>query len=165
MRFSTIIAALFAPALVMAAVIEPKAEVNVESVPIHAMAGKSGQLYVKLNHATNLRNKDFVGRSDVFVEMWLEKSYRQRSKEVKGPNPVFDETFLFTVRSGQNKLYIRVVDKDTFSNDKIGEATVSLDAVMANGSAGPMDVKLPRWFGLRDNGSVNIQLRFVEGKS
>ncbi|KAF9185826.1 hypothetical protein BGZ51_002427 [Haplosporangium sp. Z 767] len=165
MKLTTIIAALFAPALAMAAAVEPKAEVKTEALPIHIMGGKQGQLYVKLNHATNLRDKDLFGKSDPYVEMWLEKSYKQRSKDAKGLNPVFDETFCFYVRSGQDKLYLRVVDKDTFSNDKIGEATVSLDTVMANESVGPMDVKLPRWLGLSNNGFLNIQLLFVEDKS
>ncbi|KAI9232800.1 MAG: C2 domain-containing protein, partial [Podila humilis] len=80
-----------------------------------------GQLYVKLNRATKLTDKDLFGKSDPFIEMWLEKAYKQRSKDTKGLNPIFDQTFCFYVRPGQNKLYIRAVDKDTFRNDKIGD--------------------------------------------
>ncbi|KAG0077818.1 hypothetical protein BGZ93_002001 [Podila epicladia] len=128
-------------------------------------AQKKGQLYVKLNHATNLTDKDTIGKSDPFVEMWLEKYYKQRSKDTKGLNPVFNQTFCFFVRRGQNKLYIRLVDKDTFSNDKIGEATIPLTNVMATGREGPKDYKLPAWFGFSSNGMVNMQMQFIEDTS
>ncbi|KAI8350538.1 C2 domain-containing protein, partial [Mortierella sp. GBAus27b] len=121
-----------------------------------------GQLYVKLNHATNLRDKDWFTKSDPYVEMWLEKSYKHRSKDVKrNLNPVYNETFCFYVRPGQDKLYIRIVDKDTFRDDKIGETSISLDNVFNKGREGPQDYKLPKWFGLRSNGYVNMQMQYV----
>ncbi|KAK3812286.1 MAG: C2 domain-containing protein [Benniella sp.] len=129
------------------------------------MTSKKGQLYVKLNHASNLRDKDWVGQSEPYVEMWLEKAYKQRSKDNKGLNPVYDETFCFYVRPGQNKLYVRAVDKDTFRNDKIGDTSISLDQVLSSGQAPAKDYNLPKWFGLRSDGSVNLQMQFVEDKS
>ncbi|KAF9315505.1 hypothetical protein BG003_002963 [Podila horticola] len=137
----------------------------VASLAVLVAAQKKGQLYVKLNRATNLTNKDLIGKSDPFIEMWLESHYKQRSKDTKGLNPTFDETFCFYVRPGQNKLYIRVVDKDTFSNDKIGEATINLANVISTGREGPQDYKLPAWLGFSSNGNVNMQLQFVEDTS
>ncbi|KAF9335420.1 hypothetical protein BG006_000131 [Podila minutissima] len=137
----------------------------VASLAALVAAQKKGQLYVKLNRATNLTNKDTFGKSDPFIEMWLEKHYKQRSKDTKGLNPVFDQTFCWFVRPGQNKLYIRVVDKDTFSNDKIGEATIPLTNVMNTGKEGPQDYKLPAWFGFSNNGMVNMQMQFIEDTS
>lgn len=157
MKFTTIVAAFLAPILVMAA--------TTEDDTVQIMASKKGQLYVKLNKATKLTNKDLFGKSDPFIEMWLEKAYKQRSKDTKGLSPTFDETFSFYVRPGQNTLNIRVVDRDTFSNDKIGETSISLSNVMATGSEGPKDYKLPKWLGFSDNGSVNMQLQFVEDKT
>ncbi|ORZ12029.1 C2 domain-containing protein [Lobosporangium transversale] len=148
----------------MAATI-PVVKTDVEASGVNILATKKGQLYVKLNRANKLTNKDRVSRNDPFIEMWLEKPYKQRSKDTKGQDPVFDETFCFYVRPGQNKLYVRAVDKDTFSNDKIGQTTISLDQVMASGESPAQDYKLPKWFGISDNGSVNIQLKFVEDKS
>ncbi|KAF9430491.1 hypothetical protein BGZ94_006570 [Podila epigama] len=153
MKFFTI-AALVAPLAALAAA---------QDVVIQAT--KKGQLYVKLNRATNLTDKDTFGKSDPFVEMWLEKSYKQRSKDTKGLNPTFDQTFCFYVRPGQNKLYVRAVDKDTFSNDKIGETTVNLDQVLNTGREGPKDYNLPKWLGFSSNGNVNMQLQFVEDTS
>lgn len=157
MKFTTLIAALLAPIAVLASIAvektHPEAKVNAEGL-ISIFASKKGQLYVKPNRATNLRNKDWFGKSDPYVEMWLEKSYKQRSKDIKGQSPVFDETFCFYLRPGQNKLYVRAVDKDTFSNDKIGEAAISLDSVINTGTSPSQDYNLPKWLGLRSDGSL-----------
>ncbi|KAF9326513.1 hypothetical protein BG006_010074 [Podila minutissima] len=170
MRLTFILATFLAPLAVLASS-SHNVLPTVENVPsdnsdtISIMAVKKGHLYIKLNHATNLRDKDWVGKSDPFVEMWLDKSYKQRSKDTKGPNPVFSQTFCFYLRPGQTKLYVRAVDKDTFSNDKIGEATISLVNVMATGKEGPQDYDLPKWFGLRSNGRLNMQMQFIEDNS
>jgi hypothetical protein len=112
-----------------------------------------GQLYVKLNHATNLRDKDWFTKSDPYVEMWLEKAYKRRSKDVaKNLNPIYNETFCFYVRPGQDKLHVRVIDKDTISDDKIGDTSISLDNVFKTGREEPQDYELPKWFGLWGNG-------------
>ncbi|KAF9107375.1 hypothetical protein BGX29_006583 [Mortierella sp. GBA35] len=113
--------------------------------PVVAFAAKAGQLYVRLNSASGLRDKDLFGKSDPFSRCL---------------NPVYDQTFCFYVRPGQNKLYVRAVDKDNFSNDKIGDTSISLDQVMASGSVGPQDYNLPKWFGL-----LNLQMQFVEDKT
>ncbi|KAF9145614.1 hypothetical protein BGX30_007949 [Mortierella sp. GBA39] len=168
MKFTTLVVALLAPIAVLAsAAVEtthPEANVNAEGL-INILATKKGQLYIKLNRATNLRNKDWLGKSDPYIEMWLDKSYKQRSKDTKGQSPVFDETFCFYLRPGQNKLNVRAVDKDTFSDDKIGEATISLDSVINTGSSPARDYNLPKWLGLRSDGSLNMQMQFVEDKS
>ncbi|KAK3812287.1 MAG: C2 domain-containing protein [Benniella sp.] len=119
-----------------------------------------GQLYVKLNHASN---KDWFTKSDPYVEMWLEKVYKRRSKDIaKNLNPIYNETFCFSVRPGQDKLHVRVINKDTISDDKIGDTSISLDNVFKTGREGPQDYKLPKWFGLRSNGYVNLQMQFVD---
>ncbi|KAG0026781.1 hypothetical protein BGZ81_006089 [Podila clonocystis] len=170
MRFTSILATFLAPLAVLASSSHQVHPV-IENVPsgasdvISIMAAKKGQLYVKLNHATNLRNKDWFGKSDPFIEMWLEKAYKQRSKDTKGLSPVFNETFCFYLRPGQNKLYVRAVDRDTFRNDKIGDASFSLAQVLSTGKEGPQDYELPKWLGLRSNGKLNMQMQFVEDSS
>ncbi|KAF9396068.1 hypothetical protein CPC16_005239 [Podila verticillata] len=149
----------------IAAFLAPLAALVVADGTITIQATKKGQLYVKLNRATKLTDKDLFGKSDPFIEMWLEKAYKQRSKDTKGLNPIFDQTFCFYVRPGQNKLYIRAVDKDTFRNDKIGDATIPLDNVINTGREGPKDYPLPKWLGFSSNGNVNMQLQFVEDTS
>ncbi|KAF8935468.1 hypothetical protein BGZ52_010702 [Haplosporangium bisporale] len=149
----------------IAAFLAPLAALVAADGTITIQATKKGQLYVKLNRATKLTDKDLFGKSDPFIEMWLEKAYKQRSKDTKGLNPIFDQTFCFYVRPGQNKLYIRAVDKDTFRNDKIGDATIPLDNVINTGREGPKDYPLPKWLGFSSNGNVNMQLQFVEDTS
>ncbi|KAG0051071.1 hypothetical protein BGZ83_004103 [Gryganskiella cystojenkinii] len=133
--------------------------------PSIAASKNKGHLYVKLNSANGLTNKDLFGKSDPFIEMWLEKSYKHRSKDTKGLNPTFNETFCFYVRPGQDKLYVRAVDLDTFRNDKIGEVTIPLSNLFQTGREGPQDYKLPKWFGLRSNGNVNMQLQYQEDRT
>ncbi|KAF9129899.1 hypothetical protein BGW39_003748 [Mortierella sp. 14UC] len=168
MKFTTLVAALLAPIAAMATVettsSTPELKVNAEGL-VSIYAAKKGQLYVKLNRATKLHDKDWFGKSDPFVEMWLEKDYKQRSKDTKSLSPVFDQTFCFYVRPGQNRLYVRAVDRDTFKNDKIGEATIPLDGVFASGSAPSKDCNLTKWLGLCSDGSLNMQMQFVEDKS
>lgn len=136
----------------------PSAE-NIE--PTIAASSAKGNLYVKLNSASNLRDKDWFGKADPFVEMWLDKSYKARTKDVKSNlNPVYNQTFCFYVRPGQSTLYVRAVDRDTFRNDKIGEASISLSNVFRTGREGPQDYNLPKWLGLRSNGNVNNDLVF-----
>lgn len=172
MRVTSILATLLAPVAILASSSSsPKFNPAIKNVPsdnadaISIMAAKQGNLYVKLNHATNLRDKDRFGKSDPFIEMWLDKSYKQRTKVTKGLNPTFNHTFHFYVRPGQNKLYVRAVDRDTFRNDKIGDTSISLSHVMSTGREGPRDYDLPRWFGLRSNGKLNMQMQFIADNS
>ncbi|KAG0096189.1 hypothetical protein BGZ93_004879 [Podila epicladia] len=170
MRLTSILATFLAPLAVLGSS-SHHVRPAIKNVPsdnsdtISIMAAKQGMLYVRLNYATNLRNKDWFGNSDPFIEMWLEKAYKQRSKDTKGPSPVFNQTFCFYLRPGQTKLYVRAVDKDTFSNDKIGDASFSLARVLATGREGPQDYELPKWFGLRSNGQLNMQMQFIEDTS
>lgn len=90
--------------------------------------------------------------------MWLDKSNKQRSKDTKDQNPVFNETFCFYVCPGQDTLYIKAVDRDTLKNDRIGDAKIPLSNVFQTGREGPQDYTLPKWLGFSDNGSVNMQM-------
>ncbi|KAF9358739.1 hypothetical protein BGX26_001012 [Mortierella sp. AD094] len=165
MKFTTIAIAILAPIVTMASCLPDNVNTLERREITTEASGKKGQLYVKLNRANKLTNKDWIGKSDPFIEMWIEKSYKQRSKDNRGQDPVYDETFCFYIRPGQSKLNIRAVDSDTFSNDKIGETSISLDGVMNTGNAAAQDYALPKWFGFSDNGSVNVQMQFVEDTS
>lgn len=163
----------FATALILAPIAYVSAEacMDLESPPSAenmeptiAASSAKGNLYVKWNSASNLRDKDWFGKSDPFVEMWLDKSYKSRSKDVKSNlNPVYNQTFCFYVRPGQSTLYVRAVDKDTFRNDKIGQASSPLSNVFRTGREGPQNYNLPKWLGLRSNGDVSIGLFFMFG--
>ncbi|KAG0053884.1 hypothetical protein BGZ83_000281 [Gryganskiella cystojenkinii] len=133
--------------------------------PTIAASKRKGNLFVKLNKATNLADKDLFGKSDPFIEMWLDSKYKQRSKDTKGLNPTFNETFCFYVRPGQDTLYVKAVDRDPLKNDKIGQASIPLSSVFQNGKLGAQDYKMPKWLGLSDNGSLNLQLQYQDDYS
>ncbi|KAG0310682.1 hypothetical protein BGZ97_012406 [Linnemannia gamsii] len=127
---------------------------NTENPSIAASLRRAPKIY--------LTDKDLFGKSDPFIEMWLEKAYKQRSKDSKGLNPVFNQTFCFYVRPGQDKLYVRAIDKDTLINDKIGDTSISLSNVFMNGKVGPKNCNLQKWLGLSTNGQINMEMQFVE---
>lgn len=147
MKFTAIVVSILVPIVAMATSI---AQESTGAITI--TAAKAGQLFVRLNSASGLRDKDWFGKSDPYFEVWLDKNYKSRSKDNKGLNPIYNQTFCFYVMPGQTKLYIRAVDKDTFRDDKIGEATIPLGPVMSTGKVGPRDYTLPKWFGLRSDG-------------
>ncbi|KAF9904807.1 hypothetical protein EC991_002311 [Linnemannia zychae] len=135
---------------------------NTNDNPSAAASLRKGQLYVKLNNAKRLADKDWFGKSDPFVEMWLEKDYKQRSKDAKGLNPVYNQTFCFYVRPGQDKLYVKAVDKDALKNDKIGDTSIPLSDVFINGKVAAKDYQLTKWLGLSSNGALsNVILAFL----
>ena len=156
MKLTAITVATLAPTTAMATFF-PAKESSDANLPITIAASKAGQRYVCFNSASGLRDKDLdlFGKSDPYFEVWLDKSYKTRSKDNKGLNPVYDQTFCFYVMPGQNKLYVRAVNKDTFRDDKIGETIISLDQVLASENVGPQDYALPKRFGLRSDGKVS----------
>ncbi|KAF9131760.1 hypothetical protein BGW39_001362 [Mortierella sp. 14UC] len=113
MKFTTIAVTILAPIAAMTAFIA-ESSVTAEGT---------------INIAAANADKDLFGKSDPYFEVWLDKDYKAHTKDNKGLNPVYDQTFCF-----YNKLYVRAADKDTFRDDKIGDTSISLDQVMASGS-------------------------------
>jgi Ca2+-dependent lipid-binding protein len=120
----------------------------------------NGTLKVKIIEARNLKDEDVVGQSDVYIEAWLDKDYKQATSTKSGTtNPTWNETLTFNVTGGGNKLHIKVLDKDTLSDDKIGGAEIKLDQVYA-GHGFDEWVKLPKLLGLMSNGEVHVNIQF-----
>ncbi|KAF9382876.1 hypothetical protein CPB97_006894 [Podila verticillata] len=109
-----------------------------------------GNLYVKLNMTTKLTDKDLSGNAP---------------RTPRAFNPVFSETFCFYVRPGQDKLYLRAVDKDTFSNDKIGDTTISLTNIFKTGKEGAQDYRIPKYLSFSSNENVNMQMQYIADRS
>lgn len=71
---------------------------------------------------------------------------------------------MFPVEKGDkdNKLYIRVLDKDMADSDKIGEGKLDISNLYKEG-ASPIDewISLPTHFHLSDKGKVHLKVEFV----
>jgi Ca2+-dependent lipid-binding protein len=53
-----------------------------------------GSLQVTVVEGRNLKDKDAFGQNDAFIELYLDKDYKQRTGTVKDTNsPTWNETF------------------------------------------------------------------------
>ena len=58
------------------------------------MSGSHGTLEVTVIEARHLKDQDIVGKNDAFVEVYLDKDYKQRTKTIKNNNdPQWNEKF------------------------------------------------------------------------
>ncbi|KAG8054784.1 hypothetical protein GUJ93_ZPchr0001g29953 [Zizania palustris] len=102
------------------------------------MAGR-GILEVHLVDAKGLSGDDFLGKIDPYVAVQYRSQERKSSvARDQGKNPSWNEVFKFqinsTAASGQHKLFLRLMDHDTFSRDDfLGEATIDLTDLISLG--------------------------------
>ncbi|CAG8440958.1 1031_t:CDS:2 [Diversispora eburnea] len=121
--------------------------------------GHKGTLKVIVVRGKKLKDEDAIGKSDPYCELWIKKDYKQRTSTKKGTcDPEWNETFTFNV-DGDHHLYLRVLDDDIVSDDKIGEAKVDLNEVY-KAKYISTDVKLPALLGLTNHGFVQLILEF-----
>lgn len=58
------------------------------------MSKSHGTLQVTIVEGRHLKDEDIVGKNDAFVEVYLDKEYKQRTKTVNNSNdPKWDEKF------------------------------------------------------------------------
>ncbi|KAI8078252.1 C2 domain-containing protein [Gilbertella persicaria] len=122
----------------------------------------AGILQVTVIEARDLHDEDLVGQNDAFVELYLDKDYKQRTSVVDNSNnPVWNETFTFNLEEGRHhKLYLNVIDKDLVGSDDIGEGKLELEEVF-NGTPTDTWVKLPAKLGLTSHGEVHLYVQFT----
>ncbi|CAG8699077.1 26791_t:CDS:2 [Gigaspora margarita] len=88
-----------------------------------------GPLKVTVVEAKNLKDEDVIGKSDPYIELWLDKNYKQKTTTKSNTiNPTYNETFTFHA-DGQKYLHLKVMDKDLVSDDEIGEGKVELSKI------------------------------------
>ncbi|KAI7858362.1 C2 domain-containing protein [Circinella umbellata] len=124
----------------------------------------AGVLQVTLHEGKDLKNQDFLGKNDPYVELWLDDDYKQRSSEIKNNNnPVWNETFIFNIPKGSSdkKLYLKVLDKDLVGSDKIGDAKVDIKDIISSGRPFNQWVKLPAKLGLSSHGELLLTITFA----
>jgi Ca2+-dependent lipid-binding protein len=120
-----------------------------------------GTLEVTIVEGRNLKNRDIIGENDAYVELCLEKKYKQRTIIIKNSNnPVWNERFTFNVHKGDDTIYFHVYDDDLIGRDSVGSGKVKLKHVFDNGTFDEW-VKLPAKFGLTSHGEIHVIMNFI----
>ncbi|CEP07009.1 hypothetical protein [Parasitella parasitica] len=123
----------------------------------------AGTLNVTLVEGKNLHGEDLVGKNDPYVELWLNKDYKQRSETVQdNNNPVWNKTFTFQINQGssEHKLYFKVCDKDKVGEDKIGDGHLNISEVFKNQELDTWG-DLPAKMGLSSHGKLHFIISFT----
>ncbi|KAG7236961.1 hypothetical protein INR49_032968 [Caranx melampygus] len=88
---------------------------------------RSFLLNINLKEGRNLVIRDRCGTSDPYVKFKLDGKTFYKSKVVyKNLNPTWNETFSLPVKDLNQKLYIKVYDRDLTTDDFMGSAVVNL---------------------------------------
>ncbi|XP_071344283.1 multiple C2 and transmembrane domain-containing protein 2-like isoform X2 [Trachinotus anak] len=88
---------------------------------------RSFLLTINLREGCNLVIRDRCGTSDPYVKFKLDGKTFYKSKVVyKNLNPTWNETFSLPVKDLNQKLYIKVYDRDLTTDDFMGSASVNL---------------------------------------
>ncbi|XP_057822815.1 elicitor-responsive protein 3 [Cryptomeria japonica] len=98
-----------------------------------------GTLEVLLVKAQGLHNTEFFSKMDPYALLKCQtQEHKSKVASNQGSNPEWNEKFVFKLSEGASDLIIRIMDKDRFSaDDFIGEAKISLKAVLMEGSIPP----------------------------
>jgi len=122
-----------------------------------------GELTISVLQGRNLPNKD-VGKMDPYVKITVGThghkgglSKKTKILEKGGSNVTWDEHLTFPLDGTQDSVQVYVADDDTVSDDPVGNATISLQALLANGHA-------PHWYPLELNakpsGEISLQANY-----
>ncbi|XP_043533487.1 multiple C2 and transmembrane domain-containing protein 2-like isoform X2 [Chiloscyllium plagiosum] len=90
-------------------------------------------LTIQLKEGRNLVIRDRCGTSDPYVKFKLAGKTLYKSKIMyKNLNPRWDETFVIPVKNLNQKLYVKVYDRDLATDDFMGSAYLSLSELEVN---------------------------------
>lgn len=88
---------------------------------------KTYLLYINLREGRDLVIRDRCGTSDPYVKFKLDGKTLYKSKVVyKNLNPIWNESFSYPIRDLQQKLDIKVYDRDLTTDDFMGSSSVVL---------------------------------------
>lgn len=119
-----------------------------------------GTLEVIVVEGRELKDRDIVGQNDAYVEIYLEKKYKQRTKTISDTNnPTWNERFTFNIHKGDDTIHFDVYDADVVGRDAIGHCKVKLKHVFDDGKFDEW-VKLPAMLGLSSHGQIHVIMNF-----
>ena len=121
----------------------------------------AGTLHVNIVEGRNLKDRDMVGQNDAYVEIYVDKKYKQRTTAIANSNnPVWNENFTFNLQKGDDDIHFSVYDDDVVGRDSIGNGKVKLKHVFDDGRFDEW-VKLPAKLGLSSHGEIHVIMRFT----
>ncbi|KAL0309217.1 UNVERIFIED_CONTAM: phloem protein 2 [Sesamum radiatum] len=120
-----------------------------------------GTLEVLLVSAKGLDDTDFLSSMDPYAIITCRTQEKKSSvASGAGSSPEWNETFLFIVSGGVTELKIKILDKDTFTDDDfVGEATIPLEPVFAAESVPPTSYSIVKDQEYR--GEIRVGLKFT----
>ncbi|XP_061451196.1 multiple C2 and transmembrane domain-containing protein 2 isoform X2 [Rhineura floridana] len=90
-------------------------------------------LTIHLKEGRNLVIRDRCGTSDPYVKFKLNGKTLYKSKVIyKNLNPVWDETVILPIQDLDQRLYMKVYDRDLTSSDFMGSAVITLGELELN---------------------------------
>ena len=120
----------------------------------------TGTLEVVVVEGRDLKDQDTVGQNDAYVEIYLDKKYKQRTTTISNTNnPVWNQRFTFNVQKDDDDIHFAVYDADVVGRDSIGKCKVKLKHVFDDGKFDEW-VKLPAMLGLSSKGQIHIVMNF-----
>lgn len=121
----------------------------------------TGTLEVIIVEGRRFKDKDTVGQSDPFIEIYTQKKYKQRTTTIKNTNdPVWNERFVFNIHPDDDTIHFDVYDSDVGDKDSIGNGKVKLKHVFDDGKFDDW-VKLPAHLGLSVHGEIHVIMNFT----
>ncbi|CAF1268925.1 unnamed protein product [Rotaria magnacalcarata] len=119
-----------------------------------------GTLEVIIVEGRRFKDKDTVGQSDPFIELYLHKKYKQRTTTIPNTDdPVWNERFTFNINEDEDTIHFDVYDEDAGDKDSIGSGKVKLKNVFDDGKFDEW-VKLPAHLGVSVHGEIHIIMNF-----
>eukprot|EP00531_Pseudo-nitzschia_arenysensis_P019955 CAMPEP_0116133236 /NCGR_PEP_ID=MMETSP0329-20121206/9997_1 /TAXON_ID=697910 /ORGANISM="Pseudo-nitzschia arenysensis, Strain B593" /LENGTH=132 /DNA_ID=CAMNT_0003627851 /DNA_START=271 /DNA_END=669 /DNA_ORIENTATION=+ len=129
-----------------------------------------GILKIKLVKATNLADKDFLGKTDPYVKLSLEQDnifrdhdygYQKSSVKQGDLNPVWNEDFQFNIPTLDNMvLTLQCYDSDIGSkDDKCGKCKIKLEHEGITRSPKRFEKTIDRNL-LRSNGKIVVDISY-----
>jgi Ca2+-dependent lipid-binding protein len=121
----------------------------------------AGTLEVFIVEGRNLKDRDLIGQNDAYVEIYLDKKYKQRTTTISNTNdPTWNQRFTFNIQKGDDTIHFDVYDADIADRDSIGNGKTKLKYVFDDGRFDEW-VKLPAKFGLTSHGEIHVIMNFT----
>ncbi|XP_073042107.1 16 kDa phloem protein 1-like [Primulina eburnea] len=133
-----------------------------------------GIMDVTLVGARGLKNADFLGKIDPYVLIqYKNQEHKSRKASGQGSAPLWNEKFRFKVefpnkgKIEQQKLVLKIMDRDTFTRDDfLGQTTIYLKELFETGmEEGKAELKTQKYRVVSANqtyhGEINVGVTFT----